>query len=134
MAVCEKCKTFYLNDECPTCKRDRLAAEAAAASAPKPAPAPAAEQYPKPGAKKKAPREVLSMSGWAGFSTFLGSLAVIAAVLSFALNPIYAIAVLIGSMSFFCAGKLFKCVTQILKNQDEILTALDKLTPDDSDK
>lgn len=127
MAVCEKCKTFYLNDECPTCKRDRLLAESA--PAPKPAPDPAPQPAPQP-AKKPIQRDVMSMSGWAGLFTFFGALVVILAVVAWVFNPFYSIAALISSMPIFCTGKLFKCITQILKNQDEILTALDRLSED----
>lgn len=143
MATCPKCKTFYLNDECPTCKKERLAELYPSASktdepsprrqnpAPAPDHEPEEEQYPKPGtAKKKPPRDVLSMGGWAGLFTFFGVLAVIIAILCFAFKPSYSIACLIGSMSLFCSGKLFKCITRILKNQDEILTALDRLSED----
>ncbi|MBQ7886402.1 MAG: hypothetical protein IJ313_05860 [Clostridia bacterium] len=149
MATCPKCKTFYLNDECPTCKRDRLTSfyEAAAAKVDAPVsgsepvsprrrnPAPVVEpepereeeQYPKPAsARKKPPRAAMSMGGWAFFYTFLGILMCILAVLCLFLAYIKGFFVLlIGSMPVFCCGKLFKCITEILKNQVEILNLLD---------
>lgn len=105
MATCPNCKTFYLDDECPTCKKERLAEKR----------------------KKKPPREAMSMGGWAGWCTFLG---VIMCILSF---PAFFLAsfsvsfsLLFGSMPFFCLGKLFKCITEIIKNQVEILNMLDQ--------
>lgn len=137
MATCPECKKYY-PDKCPACKQARQPSpEPAFVPPPRRRPAaeansqPEPEQYPKPGtAKKKPPRDVLSMGGWAGLFTFFGVLVVIIAILCFAFKPSYSIACLIGSMSLFCSGKLFKCITRILKNQDEILTALDRLSED----
>ena len=127
MATCPKCKTFYLNDECPTCKRDRLAAPKAPEQPARPV---RADQRPedaaKPTAKKKPKREASSMGGWSFLFWFCGVLSCLGAVLFLMFgSPIIAIGALFGSLPFFCAGKLFKCITEILKNQVEILNLLD---------
>lgn len=140
MATCPVCKTFYLNDECPTCKKERLSGLCPSAAksvdssprrrnpAPVLDPEPEQEQDPKPGsAKKKPPREVMSMGGWSAFCTFLGMLMCILAFLSLFLASFEGFfSLLFGSMPFFCLGKLFKCITEILKNQVEILNLLDQ--------
>lgn len=139
MATCPKCKTFYLNDECPTCKKERLAGLYPSASkteepsprrrnpAPAPDHEPEEEQYPRPGnAKKKPPREAMSMGGWAGWCTFLGIMMCIFSVPALFLASFELFfSLLFGSMPFFCLGKLFKCITEILSNQVEILNMLD---------
>ena len=105
MATCPNCKTFYLDDECPTCKKERLAEKR----------------------KKKPPREAMSMGCWAGWCTFLGIMMCLFSVPAFVLASFsVSFSLLFGSMPFFCLGKLFKCITEILKNQVEILNMLDQ--------
>lgn len=127
MATCPVCKTFYLNDECPTCKRDRLAAS-------NPSPAPKAPEQPphpieveKPAPKKKPRREAPSMGGWSFLCWLSGVLMLILSVpcLMFG-GPAAFFGALFGSLPLFCASKLFKCITEILSNQVEILNLLDQ--------
>ena len=94
MATCPECKKYY-PDKCPACKQARQpSSEPAVVPPPRrraaadPISQPEPEQYPKPGtAKKKPPRDVLSMGGWAGLFTFFGVLVVIIAILCFAFKP-----------------------------------------------
>lgn len=104
MATCPNCKTFYLDDECPTCKKERLAEKR----------------------KNKPPREAMSMGCWAGWCTFLGIMMCLFSVPALFFAPKSFFSLLFGSMPFFCLGKLFKCITEILKNQVEILNMLDQ--------
>ena len=128
MATCPVCKTFYLNDECPTCKKSADAPHRRRAPVQSAAPVPDPVQYPKPGgAKKKPAREPLSMAGWAGFCTFIGVLMCIGAFLCLFLMSFNGfIYLIVGSMPMFFAGKLCKCITEISKNQIEILNLLEK--------
>lgn len=142
MATCPECKKCY-PDRCPVHKYPRQSASypsSAPSSDPAVVPPPtrrhaadpnsqaAPIQYPKPGAaRKKPPRKALSMNGWAGFCTFLGVMTCILSIFSLSLAQIgYSIALLFGSMSLFCLGKLFRCVTEHLKNQAEILDLIDR--------
>ena len=104
MATCPNCKTFYLDDECPTCKKERLAEKR----------------------KKKPPREAMSMGCWAGWCTFLGIMMCLFSVPALFLAPKSFFSLLFGSIPYFCLGKMFKCITEILSNQVEILNMLDQ--------
>lgn len=67
------------------------------------------------------------MGGWAGGCTFLGIMMCLFSVPALFLAPFELFfSLLFGSMPFFCLGKLFKCITEILSNQVEILNMLDQ--------
>lgn len=138
MASCPECKKYY-PDKCPAHKHGYQAtANPEPATVPPPTARrraassenlqPESDQYPKPAsARKKPPRVAMSMGGWSLFHTLLGMLMCILGVLCicFAYFPGF-FAFLFGSIPFFCLGKLFKCITEILKNQVEILNLLDQ--------
>lgn len=131
MATCPKCKTFYLNDECPTCKRERLAAPKAPEQPARPVradqrPGQAPSEAANPAPKKKPNREASSMGGWSFLCWFGGVLMLLGSVPGFLFGgPAAFFGALFGSLPLFCAGKLFKCITEILANQVEILNLLD---------